>query len=143
MRILCLQCIVRSRMAEKQMRTRKARIGLPEFVGDDFDEHFDETVAKLSLKELAMLNGYRAQYSLANQLIELRKGVGLTQQQLAARAQVPQSSISRLERRGGRVSQLSLQRIAAALGTYIGFIPRDERPTTAAGARPKALSVSR
>jgi DNA-binding XRE family transcriptional regulator len=130
-------------MAEKQMRTRKARIGLPEFVGDDFDEHFDETVAKLSLKELAMLNGYRAQYSLANQLIELRKGVGLTQQQLAARAQVPQSSISRLERRGGRVSQLSLQRIAAALGTYIGFIPRDERPTTAAGARPKALSVSR
>jgi DNA-binding XRE family transcriptional regulator len=130
-------------MAEKQTRTRKARIGLPEFVGDDFDEHFDETVAKLSPKELAMLNGYRSQYSLANQLIELRKGVGLTQQQLAARAQVPQSSISRLERRGGRVSQLSLQRIAAALGTYIGFIPRDERPTTAARARPKALSVSR
>ncbi len=130
-------------MAEKQMRIRKARIGLPEFVGDDFDEHFDETVAKLAPKELAMLNGYRAQYSLANQLIELRKRVGLTQQQLAARAQVPQSSISRLERRGGRVSQLSLQRIAAALGTYVGFIPRDEQSAAAANARSKSLSVSR
>ena len=130
-------------MAEKQMKTMRARIGLPEFVGDDFDEHFDETVAKLSPKELAMLNRYRAQYSLANQLIELRKRVGLTQQQLAARAQVPQSSISRLERRGGSISQLSLQRIAAALGTYVGFIPRDERSPAAASARPKAVSVSR
>jgi DNA-binding XRE family transcriptional regulator len=130
-------------MAEKQMRTKEARIGLPEFVGDDFDEHFDEMVAKLPPKELAMLNSYRAQYSLANQLIELRKQVGLTQQQLATRAKVPQSSISRLERRGGRVSQLSLQRIAAALGTYVGFIPRDDGQTAAASARPKAVSVSR
>lgn len=51
---------------------------------------------------------------------EVRVKLGLTQEQLAERLGVSQSSVSRLEARGRHVSLNTLERVAGALGIAAG-----------------------
>lgn len=53
---------------------------------------------------------------------ELRKAAGLTQVQLAERAGLPQSHISRLENAEHSATNLTLEKLAGALGVSVGDI---------------------
>ena len=84
--------------------------------------------AGLDADSRQVLEAFRAHYSLASQLIGLRKQSKLTQIDLAQQAAVNQSDISRLERGSGNLSQAALERIARVFGARIGFIDAEGRP---------------
>lgn len=97
-------------------------------VGEDFDDFLAGFEARLDPAGRAMYDAFAAQYDLASAVIALRKRQRLTQVDLAQRAHVHQSDISRLERGGSNISQSALQRIAAALGARLALVP-EHRPT--------------
>ena len=79
----------------------------------------------LALKRLLVQTSH---YGIASQLMTLRKRNKLTQVDLALRAGVHQSVISRVERGATNTSQDSLERIAQVFGVQLGFIDTKGRP---------------
>nr|VFK20305.1 MAG: transcriptional regulator, XRE family [Candidatus Kentron sp. LPFa]VFK34046.1 MAG: transcriptional regulator, XRE family [Candidatus Kentron sp. LPFa] len=74
------------------------------------------------MKEPAYRSAYddlEAEFELARTLIEVRSRIGLTQEELAGRMNMPQSVLARME--GGRMrpSTKTLQRFAMATGTRL------------------------
>ena len=65
-----------------------------------------------------------AAYTLAADLIELRRKLGLTQQELAARTGIAQSEISRIERGAIHPTDTTWARLATALGAEIRIVQR-------------------
>lgn len=104
------------------MKTKgmKATAGV---IGSDFDDYVDEVEADLSPANRELLAAFRSDFTLASQLIQLRKGRKFTQVELAERAGVNQSDISRIERGVSNVSEATLKRIGLVFGAGIGFIP--------------------
>jgi len=68
---------------------------------------------------------FRSHYRLARQVLQRRRALGLTQEQLAA-ADVRQSEISRIENGRGNPTVLTLARLADALGLEVSLrLPSD------------------
>jgi DNA-binding XRE family transcriptional regulator len=91
-------------------------------IGGRFEDYVRELEKKLEPKDREALGRLRAHYSVASQLIELRKERGITQQQLAALSGVNQSEISRIERGSANPSQATLEAIARVFGRTLGFL---------------------
>ncbi|MBM3148084.1 MAG: helix-turn-helix transcriptional regulator [Actinobacteria bacterium] len=69
---------------------------------------------------------FRSHYRLARQVLQRRRALGLTQEQLAAAADVRQSEISRIENGRGNPTVLTLARLADALGLEVSLrLPSD------------------
>ena len=60
--------------------------------------------------------------TLAAELKELRAAQKMTQQQVAAKAKMPQSVIARIESGNHRASLATLQQIASVFHKQIGFV---------------------
>jgi len=112
-----------------EMKAKSVDVG-----GSDFDVYLDEVEANLSPASREVLAAFRADYTLASQLIQLRKGRKLTQVKLAERAGVSQSDISRIESGVVNASYGSLQRIGRVFGVAVGFIPAPAGKTRASSA---------
>lgn len=91
-------------------------------IGGRFEDYVRELEKKLEPEDRAALERLRAHYTVASQLIELRKEQGITQQQLAALAGVNQSEVSRIERGSANPSQATLEAIAQVFGRTVGFV---------------------
>ena len=70
-----------------------------------------------------------AQAALGRQLAELRRGARLTQEELAARADIGQGDISRIERGLGNPTRDTLIRLAAAVGARLALVPDEALQT--------------
>jgi DNA-binding XRE family transcriptional regulator len=105
-------------------------------LGESFDDYLEDFEAKLSPQGKVLQALLAAQYDLASQALSLRKAGKLTQSQLAERAGVNQSDISRLERGNANLTLASLNRISRVLGMRVGFVPlaRASRLTSARAA---------
>lgn len=62
---------------------------------------------------------YNQQFDYAVAIVSLRKKVGLTQQQLADRVGVPQSTIARWETGDGNITMKNMGRIAHAVNKQL------------------------
>jgi transcriptional regulator with XRE-family HTH domain len=76
---------------------------------------------------------YGHQFELAGELARRRKALGLTQVQLAKRAGLQQSEVSRLERGESNPTWTTLQAVLAALGARLAIV--DARPPAPPRAR--------
>jgi DNA-binding XRE family transcriptional regulator len=117
-----------------KVKSAKARVRSTDVVGSDFGDYVAEAEARLSPASRAVLDAFRDDFTLASQLIQMRKGQKLTQVELAERAGVDQSAISRIERGSVNASYASLQRIGRVFGARIAFIPSTEASKTQARA---------
>ncbi len=77
-------------------------------------------------EDLELSQEFRQSFEIAQQVYDLRTGVGLTQKELAKRVGTTESVISRLENADyNRHSMAMLRRIAAAVGhkVEVRFVP--------------------
>jgi DNA-binding XRE family transcriptional regulator len=118
--------VAHNRMAMKTTAPVTPDVASP--VGDSFDDYVSGVETGLDSANRQALDALRAHYGLASQLMILRKRNKLTQIDLARRAGVNQSVISRLERGAANASQDSLERIAQVFGVQLGFIDTEGRP---------------
>ncbi len=90
---------------------------------DDFMRELEEETRRAGPAAVAHTEALKAQYTLAVELIVLRKRRGLTQRQLSARTGIQQSEISRIE--GGRANPTAatLAALARALGGELRIVP--------------------
>ncbi len=105
---------------------------------DDFMREVEEETRRAGPAAIAHAEALKAQYTLAVELILLRKRRGLTQRQLSARTGIQQSEISRIE--GGRANPTAatLAALARALGGELRIVPARNRKgpsVRVAGAR--------
>ena len=112
------------------MKTKRVRSG--SHVGSDFDAYVAEVEAGLGPGGKGVLNAFRAHYTMASQLMELRKSRKLSQQEVAELAGVHQSDISRLEHGAGYASKEKLDRIGGVFGLAVGFVPPTRKRLRAA-----------
>ena len=92
-------------------------------VGSSFDTFMQDYKAAMTPEEQAFYQTFAREYDLASQMIGLRKANGLSQQELAARAHVHQSEISRIERGVANPHKSTLDAIAKAMGAKLGLVP--------------------
>jgi len=90
---------------------------------DDFMQELEEETRRAGPAAVARAEALKAQFTLAAELILLRKQRRLTQRQLSARTGIQQSEISRIE--GGRANPTAatLAALARALGGELRIIP--------------------
>jgi transcriptional regulator with XRE-family HTH domain len=105
---------------------------------DDFMQELEKETRRAGPAAVARSEALKAQYTLAAELIVLRKRHGLTQRQLSARTGIQQSEISRIE--GGRANPTAttLAALARALGGELRIVPTRVRKgpsVRASGAR--------
>lgn len=105
----------------------KARARTVSHVGSDFDDYVADVEARLGVGGRDVLNAFRAHYTMASQLMELRKARKLSQDKVAKLAGVHQSDISRLEHGSGFASKDKLDRIGDVFGLAVGFVSRPKR----------------
>ena len=89
-----------------------------------YDELSKKWRAGLSPDAADDLAVHERAYSLALQIMDLRKKHGLTQAQLADRCGVDQADISRIERGVIRPTEITLSRIADALDADLRLVER-------------------
>jgi transcriptional regulator with XRE-family HTH domain len=104
----------------------------------DFMKELEDETRRAGPAAVAHAEALKARYTLAAELILLRKRRGLTQRQLSARTGIQQSEISRIE--GGRANPTAatLAALARALGGELRIVPAAarKRPSArASGAR--------
>ncbi|MFN0063747.1 MAG: helix-turn-helix domain-containing protein [Myxococcaceae bacterium] len=105
----------------------------------DFDDFMREVEAQSAAAGQAdALAAYDEHFRLALEVIQLRKGEGWTQQQLAKASGVQQSEISRIERGQGNPTYRTLQALARAAKMTVMFVP-SRRTRTADRRRPGAV----
>jgi DNA-binding XRE family transcriptional regulator len=66
---------------------------------------------------------FRAEFRLANQLIDARRKRGLTQRKLAQLSGIDQSEISRIETGSSNPTHATIVALAEPLGYQVGLIP--------------------
>ncbi len=90
---------------------------------DAFMQELEEETRRAGPAAVARAEALKARYSLASDLILLRKRRGLTQRQLSARTGMQQSEISRIE--GGRANPTAatLAALARTLGGELRIVP--------------------
>lgn len=88
---------------------------------EEYVRHVEAEAADAGPAAQRQLALFRSHYRLARQLIERRRALGLTQEQLADAAEVRQSEISRIENGRGNPTVLTLARLADALGLEVSL----------------------
>jgi len=103
----------------------------------------------MSVKKNAEADTTSALYKLGEDVRGLRRGQGLTLEDLAAASGKSVSFISKIERGQARPSVTTLQELAGALGVPVGWffesdgpVPADERPYVVRANRRRRLSYS-
>lgn len=99
--------------------------------GTSFDDFEKSYQGNISESEKQIYDEKRVRFAIANQIMELRKSLNLTQADLAIRSGVSQPEISRIE--NGMISPTvgTLGKLAVGLKSRIGFIAdTDEFPRT-------------
>ena len=115
---------------EEVLMTKRVRSG--SHAGSDFDAYVAEVELGLGPGGKDVLNAFRAHYTMASQLMELRKSRKFSQEKVAELAGVHQSDISRLEHGAGYASKEKLDRIGAVFGLAVGFIQPTRKKLRAA-----------
>lgn len=95
-------------------------------MSDDFKNLIEdiEADAKAEGSE-AELREMRREFSIASQLMTLRREKKLTQEQLAQASGIPQSEISRIETGDANPTYATLSALAEPFGVQVGFIVSD------------------
>jgi ribosome-binding protein aMBF1 (putative translation factor) len=93
-------------------------------VSRTYDEIMTERRARLGPEPAAQREAFEKAYDIALQVIALREAHGLTQAQLAARCDIDQGDISRIERGSTSPTARTLQRIADALDADVRLVAR-------------------
>jgi DNA-binding XRE family transcriptional regulator len=91
------------------------------------DDYVREVRERYSESERAHLDSQMRRFDLAGQLLSLRLGAGLTQQQLAERSGISQADISRCERGVGNPTRATLDALTAALDAHLEVV-RNTQP---------------
>jgi len=99
-------------------------------MGSSFDDFMRDYKTAMTPDEQALYQTFAREYDLASQMIGLRKAKGLSQQELAARAHVHQSEISRIERGVANPHKSTLDAIAKAMGAKLRLVPARADHTT-------------
>ena len=117
---------------------------------DDFMRELEDEAHAEGPAETRELEAFGRHFELAGELARRRKALGLTQVQLAKRAGLQQSEVSRLERGESNPTWTTLQAVLEALGAAIAIVDvptgkrqKPSRSSTAATPRPRALRPSR
>jgi DNA-binding XRE family transcriptional regulator len=94
---------------------------------EDFVQELEEENRRAGPAAVARAKALKARYTLAADLIALRKRRGLTLRQLSTRAGIQQSEISRIE--GGRTdpTATTLAALACAVGGELRIVPAQVR----------------
>lgn len=107
---------------------------------NDFDEFMKEVGEESSTAgETAALAAYSEHFRLALTVIQLRKKLRWTQQQLAKASGVQQSEISRIERGQGNPTYRTLQALARAAQMTVTFVASKPADRRATGRQPVAV----
>jgi XRE family transcriptional regulator, regulator of sulfur utilization len=91
-------------------------------VGTSFQDYLEQSRKADGPDDAALREAFRSDIALGLQFHDARVSMGITQQELALRAGVPQADISRIERGGGNPTEATLQRLARALGRQLALI---------------------
>jgi XRE family transcriptional regulator, regulator of sulfur utilization len=91
-------------------------------MGTSFKDYLEQSRKTDGPDDTALREVFRSDITLGLQFHDARIAMGLTQQQLATRAGVPQADISRIERGGGNPTEATLQRLARALGRQLALV---------------------
>ena len=94
----------------------------------DLTEFVEEEAAREGPAAQAALQAERDRFRLARELAELRKSLGLTQQQLSKRSGVPQSDISKIESGKANATGLTLSKMVNAMGHTLRIEPLATMP---------------
>ena len=78
------------------------------------------TIARMMFPETRQVNSRRWAEFTGGRVREFRKNAGLTQEELATKAGLPQSHISRIENEEISPNRLTLEKISKALGRPLG-----------------------
>ena len=92
-------------------------------VGSSFSDYARQVEADLEPEARQVLERLSRNYSIAAELLELRKQHGMTQIELANASGVNQSEISRIENGTANPSQETLDAIGKVWGLRLGFVP--------------------
>ncbi|WP_419863565.1 helix-turn-helix domain-containing protein [Candidatus Poriferisodalis sp.] len=91
-----------------------------------YDEVFASRRARLGSEAVTQAEVFAKAYEIAVQVMDLRNKLGLTQAQLAARCDMSQADISRIERGSTSPTARTLQRIADALDADLRLVARPQ-----------------
>jgi len=110
---------------------------------EDFMKELDEETRRAGPAAVARAEALKAQYTLAAELILLRKQRGLTQRQLSARTGIQQSEISRMEAGTANPTLATISTLARALGAVLSLGTRKPaRRAPVAGQRKTSRTVA-
>lgn len=104
-------------------------------MGTKLNEYLQDEGRPKNARSAARRAAFAQAYGLAADLIELRLGIGLTQQDLAARCGIAQSEISRIERGVVHPTDTTWVRLAEALGADVRIVARSERVSPRSSTR--------
>jgi HTH-type transcriptional regulator/antitoxin HipB len=99
----------------------------------DFMRDLEEESRQEGPSAVAELQAYREHFELAGELARRRKALGLTQLQLARRAGLRQSDVSRLESGSTNPTWSTLQAVLNVLGARLAIVDATEKPTRRRG----------
>jgi DNA-binding XRE family transcriptional regulator len=94
---------------------------------NDFDRLLKDIDAEAHAKgqaAVAQLRAFEVQFTLAADLIALRKASGLSQKQLASESGVQQADISKIERGLVNPTIGTIEKLARPLGAQVRMLPR-------------------
>lgn len=95
-------------------------------MSDDFKNLIEDIEAEAKAEgSEAELRELRREFSIASQLMTLRREKKLTQKQLAQASGIPQSEISRIETGEANPTYATLSALAEPFGVRVGFIVTD------------------
>jgi DNA-binding XRE family transcriptional regulator len=95
-------------------------------MSDDFKNLIEDIEAEAKAEgSEAELRELRREFSIASQLMTLRREKKLTQKQLAQASGIPQSEISRIETGEANPTYATLSALAEPFGVQVGFILPD------------------
>ncbi len=117
---------------------------------DDFMRELEDEAHAEGPAATRELDAFGRHFELAGELSRRRKALGLTQVQLARRAGLQQSEVSRLERGESNPTWTTLQAVLDALGAAIAIVDvptgkkqKAGRPGTRTAPRSRALRPNR
>lgn len=101
----------------------------------DLTDFVEEEAAAQGPAAQADLQAQRDRFRIARELALLRKAQGLTQAQLSVRSGVPQSEISKLESGKANATEMTLFRVAHAMGHAFRLEPVGRSPRRSVAAK--------
>lgn len=94
---------------------------------NDFDrliEDIEEEALNEGPEAIRQLEEVRADFSLASELMFLRRAQKITQEKLSKDSGIPQSEISRIENGAANPTIATLSALGRPLGVEVGFVQR-------------------